>query len=558
MNAVIALCHFCEIHGPRVLFCTQAHHAAEPQHVLDSKGEEYPSTFGHHFHKRPRSSTNESLSSVSSDLTTCSSASSTEHCEACRSFQPGQPGFISNDHEAKISYISSQNPEHPELFTIIRQACIRSLSCENCQGREGPIFFGEDYYGYTLSYMFIIKDTQARGLQRGYSIIVVMMDKIYLLNSWPFLVKHMKSLIDELKSKSNKVYEQEQTQRNQRAERLHREFLSPGDFYRGGVNKPFRALVVLTGDANLFKYLHMRFSWILKAGGNRITEKVLEGPPLEEAVDLDDEEVTEEGFIKVSTKPAVPSSPENPSQSEGHQSEDELEGDEGPVFSSLQHLRAVLGSLNFHDVAYNVLIGNQLIARADCKSTLKSLFKVLKVILPAGCCRIISHSPTYQASWKCNFLGLSTGTELPEHLITSEVYLLLDVISPVNLKQDSNRVVSRTAGPFKGHGISITSSSVVPDKVPTILSRIVTTLNNSDLTPEIVVTVLTTLKEEWMNKVKLLFKFTRAGSHTDEDTEKLLKILQAKVEDKPLLRFWITALSSQYRSHLLTSIMGTT
>lgn len=81
MNAVIALCHFCEIHGPRVLFCTQAHHAAEPQHVFDSKGEEYPSTFGHHFHKRPRSSTNESLSSLSSDLTTCSSASSTEHCE---------------------------------------------------------------------------------------------------------------------------------------------------------------------------------------------------------------------------------------------------------------------------------------------------------------------------------------------------------------------------------------------------------------------------------------------------------------------------------------------
>lgn len=90
-----------------------------------------------------------------------------------------------------------QRVQHISTHTCILQ---------NCQGREGPIFFGEDYYGYTLSYMFIIKDTQARGLQRGYSIIVVMMDKIYLLNSWPFLVKHMKSLIDELKSKSNKVH----------------------------------------------------------------------------------------------------------------------------------------------------------------------------------------------------------------------------------------------------------------------------------------------------------------------------------------------------------------
>ena len=26
MNAIIALCHFCELHGPKVLFCTQPFH----------------------------------------------------------------------------------------------------------------------------------------------------------------------------------------------------------------------------------------------------------------------------------------------------------------------------------------------------------------------------------------------------------------------------------------------------------------------------------------------------------------------------------------------------
>ncbi|XP_071489862.1 folliculin-like [Diadema antillarum] len=557
MNALIALCHFCEIHGPRVLFCTQAHHAIDPQHVLGGKDTDHKSSFGHHFHKRPRSSTNESLSSMNSDRTTCSStSSSTELCEACRSIQPDQPGFISNDNEAKISYISSQNPEHPELFTILRQACIRSLSCEICQGKEGPIFFGDEDHGYTLSYMFVIKDTQARGLQRGYSIIVVMMDKIYLLNSWPFLVKHMKALIDELKMKANKVYEQEQAQKNQRAVRLNREFLSPGDFCRGGVNKPFRALVVLTGEPNLFRFLHMRFSWILKAGGSRMTEKVLEGPPQEEAVDLDDQEVTEEGFIKISAKP-LQSPSEDPGEQD-QQSEEEVEGDQGPVFTSLQHFRMVLGSLSFHDVAYNILTGNQLIVRCDYKNTLKSLFKVLKAILPAGCCRTISHSATYEPSWKCNFLGLSCDTELPDHVVSTEIYLLLDIVSPDKVRQDSSKVVSKAAGSFTSFGISITSSSAVPDKVPTILSRIETTLDNRDLTPEIVDTVLVALKEEWMNKVKLLFKFTRAGSHSEEDVEKLLKILQAKEEDKPLLKFWVTGLSPQYRSHLLTTTLGAT
>ena len=27
---------------------------------------------------------------------------------------------------------------------MLRQACVRSLSCEVCPGREGPIFFGEE------------------------------------------------------------------------------------------------------------------------------------------------------------------------------------------------------------------------------------------------------------------------------------------------------------------------------------------------------------------------------------------------------------------------------
>ena len=35
----------------------------------------------------------------------------------------------------------------------------------------------------------------------------------------------------------------------------------------------------LTGDDNVFPHLHKYFVFLLKAGGLRITESVLEGPP---------------------------------------------------------------------------------------------------------------------------------------------------------------------------------------------------------------------------------------------------------------------------------------
>ncbi len=31
MNAIVSLCHFCELHGPSILFCTQAFHPEEEE-----------------------------------------------------------------------------------------------------------------------------------------------------------------------------------------------------------------------------------------------------------------------------------------------------------------------------------------------------------------------------------------------------------------------------------------------------------------------------------------------------------------------------------------------
>ena len=86
--------------------------------------------------------------------------------QGCRSVLEDQPGFISYDPKPEISYISGQYPEQPQLYSIVRQACVRSLNCEVCPGREGPIMFGEDSGVHVLSHTFNLQDSQARGFTR--------------------------------------------------------------------------------------------------------------------------------------------------------------------------------------------------------------------------------------------------------------------------------------------------------------------------------------------------------------------------------------------------------
>ena len=144
-----------------------------------------------------------------------------------------------------------------------------------CPGKEGPIFFGDEQYGHVLSYTFFLADSQARGFRRWNSILVVMMDKIYLLNSWPFLVPHLKTVIENLQAKADTIFEMDEKTNPQRIHRLT-------SSRRGG--KPARSLVELTGYNHVFKLLHLSFVWILKSCSNRISETLLEGPPTEDSI----------------------------------------------------------------------------------------------------------------------------------------------------------------------------------------------------------------------------------------------------------------------------------
>lgn len=548
MNAIISLCHFCELHGPKVIFCTQPLHPEEKSSPVDQDGEvgadgiaaprrmsSEPQT--------PVTPTHSSLPNYKNDL-----------CEGCTSVHLG---FVSYDEESGVSYVSSQRPQHRDVFSMIRQACIRSLSCEVCPGREGPIFFGDDQQGHAISYTFYIQDNQARGFQRLYSVLVVMMDKIYLLNSWPFLVTHIETVVNHLKKKASTVYEAEKVKFPQRQHRLTSS-VNPKNFIKqrgGNVNKAARSLMELTDDKNVFKVIHTSFVWILKACGNRLSETLLEGPPTEDTIiDMEKQEETEEGFVKLfSKKVSCDDDLEKeqevmPSPSIQNQSVQEVpEDDDSPPIKDIRQLVKLLGADKFNILCHHVIIGNQVILRGASRTLIRTFLEALTCLLPKGCYRAVPYSDSYVESYKCNFLGLNPEIKIPSHVSKSEPFLVVDIYEPQGTKVSETDLLQNYAFKFSSY-------VKFEKKAPCVLSKMEYAIRNEALSMEVVEQCLICLKEEWMNKVKVLFKFTKAGGgRSEEDTKNLLKIVGAGDEDKPLLSYWMRGLSDQYKKHVLSA-----
>ncbi|XP_044289528.1 folliculin isoform X1 [Varanus komodoensis] len=575
MNAIVVLCHFCELHGPRTLFCTEVLHAPLPQGAGsgDSPGpseQAEEEEGGIQMSSRIRShSPAEGASAESSSP----GLKKSDMCEGCRSLPVGHPGYVSHDKETSIKYVSHQHPNHPQLFSIVRQACVRSLSCEVCPGREGPIFFGDEQHGFVFSHTFFIKDSLARGFQRWYSIIAIMMDRIYLINSWPFLLGKIRGIIDELQGKALKVFEAEQYGCPQRAQRMNTAF-TPFLHQRNG--NAARSLTSLTNDENLWACLHTSFAWLLKACGSRLTEKLLEGAPTEDTLvqmeKLADLEEESEGWDN-SEEEEEAKSPSQADSREGHElikspTDSSLVVDcsswnaaprHQSVFRSLRHLRQVLGPSAFRTLAWHVLMGNQVIWKAQDQDLVQSAFDVLRTMLPVGCVRLIPYSDTYEEAYRCNFLGLSPQVHIPPHVLCSEFAVVVEVRSAT--RSSLYPVLFDDEQPLSKYEFVVTSgTSVVADRVgPTILNKMEAALTNQNLSVDVVDQCLICLKEEWMNKVKVLFKFTKVDSRPKEDTQKLLSILGAAEEDNvKLLKFWMTGLSKTYKSHLMSTVRSPT
>ncbi|KAL0871712.1 hypothetical protein ABMA27_004223 [Loxostege sticticalis] len=222
MNAIVGLCHFCEAHGPRPLFCTFT--TDDENHTKES-------------------------------------SKSTVECTGCSSLG-SETILVSRDEDGTI-FCSRESVVNADVTAFLRQAAIRSITCEVSWSKEGGVVYFSDTQGHVLSLTFQLKDTRARGLKRWFSIVVLMKDKMLLLNLMPVLSEHMQKIAKKLQESAETVYNNEQQICSQRALRLKTGRIEFGQS---------RSLKQLTGDEEVFKKLHSHFTWMLKAGALTYSE----------------------------------------------------------------------------------------------------------------------------------------------------------------------------------------------------------------------------------------------------------------------------------------------
>lgn len=101
MNAAIALCVFCESHGPKVIFTTQTYRN------YDNQSTEKLKFYG------PKEILRSQNVVEDGQYT----------CEGCQSI--GNVKYLSNEHETRTSFLSAQQSLTDDVWCLLRHACFR-------------------------------------------------------------------------------------------------------------------------------------------------------------------------------------------------------------------------------------------------------------------------------------------------------------------------------------------------------------------------------------------------------------------------------------------------
>lgn len=491
MNAIIALCHFCDNHGPQTLFCTQAFKFVDKHHLSND------AHFGYHFH----------------DALSSSPRSSNSNCRACRGFDKPFEHYISYDDAAKLCYISQSAPSDSEIFVLVRKACLRTLHCEVF---EDPIYFDDDKNVSVIGYEFRIKDSEGRGSQRSYAIVVIMKDRIYLQHLWAFMHKHMSLIAARVKEAAQRFYDKEVS--------ANLGFLVK----KGSAKGANRSLGELTDDEQIFAKLHMWFTWILRTSTLQISEKLLQGPVVED-LQIRFERAAGECESPTGNVHIFDNSTHTLKLS-GEEFRSSAESDDAChlEFVSYRDLIRKIGAENFHVLAYHVVVGNQVIVRNKYQTLVASVLRLFEVILreilnlfflfilfwffeeliPYGCRKTVFYSHEYVKAYECNLLGLSQNFDLStiDNYVSDDFALLdLQVFKTIdhftgNFEASNGLLIDR-CGPLDSYRFKVTlRTPSKPDAslVPQVLTKIEAFLLNDSLDPDSIHYLIIWTREEWL------------------------------------------------------------
>ncbi|KAG9241263.1 vesicle coat protein [Calycina marina] len=250
---------------------------------------------------------NSNPSNSSSDSDTATHSHARRHCRAnSRSMNrtvtsPSETSFTSRiSHAHYLDYTSTHESQLPTSFSIIRQSCLRTLSCEtlppsstttslpspllasaasaNATSSGGPIFFGDPVAGYTTAYIFRIPDPNARGRRRVYALMALSphREKIaiqalgFLSAAFAQLAAWIQKLAEEELERTESVLSP-RMEEGERGSHITptssflsgRSRASAGDGKFAGMSLRSKGLAELVGMPDFFFELHKRFVTLL-------------------------------------------------------------------------------------------------------------------------------------------------------------------------------------------------------------------------------------------------------------------------------------------------------
>lgn len=537
MNCVIALCHFCDTHGPRNVLCTQAINRDEDKMLREAV-----------FTTVDKEA--DQMEELNLPLSQGYKAS---RCKSCQSLGDDSC-LVSYDDQTEIYYISSESPRNTSVYHLVRTACLRSLYNEQTQGRGGSILFGHDNYMIGCS-TFYLKDIQARGQTRLYSIQLILHDKFMSTTSWSYVIDQFDRIADQLTECTELVFEEE-------AATLLSLSVRPYSYAVVSNSASRRSIADITALPDIATRLHSWFTWILRSLPQLTTENVFEGQLTEDqayTLEALEEQVGESDETLMSVSPNYrtnQSSKYSVDQSVSDENHCDIsmlaheEALQDNMIEWLQQLRFLLkkiGINKFRLLVYHLIIGNQIVVRCDYPQTAELIVRSLEMLLPKGCCNTLHYSNDRVESFRANLLAIplrSSQTKRRSIVGPSEdLYFFLDVYVKGSFRRRNFKPLNYSA--------KVRANVHSPIQVPKVVLRYVDLIDSAQIPTKAALSQLQLIKQEWMIKSKIYFAYGRFECYANFSNNELYRCLDVDDVDLPVLRFWQKGISMQHRRLIL-------
>jgi len=185
----------------------------------------------------------------------------------------------SSYHKHTLTYISTSSPVDPTTYSIVRNATVRTLSCELLPRgvTAGELSFGDPVNGYTIAYKFRLPDQYARGGYRQYALLALASSERRACQATTMVWARFQHIAADIMARTEQVIlaakgTVEDEDENSKptlmpvSSFLTARMTDPDGFPRhmSGARPKARGLAEMVGDEKFFAELHLHFIALLR------------------------------------------------------------------------------------------------------------------------------------------------------------------------------------------------------------------------------------------------------------------------------------------------------